>query len=52
MVLITGDSTRTQPELLLQDFKAHFLYKPFSRSELIDAVSRVLANQPSGEQST
>ena len=51
MILITGDSTRTQPERLLQ-VKAQFLYKPFSRSELIDTISRVLGQQPSGEQST
>ena len=51
MILITG-STRSQPERLLQDAKAQFLYKPFSRSELIDAISRVFAERPSGEQST
>jgi len=52
ILLITGDSSRTQPERLLQDFKAQFLYKPFSRSELIEAVSRILGEQPAGKQST
>ena len=51
MILITGDWTRTQSESKLQDFKAQFLYKPFSRSELIEAVSRVLSAQPGGKQS-
>ena len=42
MILITG-STRAQPELLLQGVKAQFLYKPFSRTELVDAIARVFA---------
>jgi CheY-like chemotaxis protein len=47
MILITG-STRAQPETSLQQGpKAQFLYKPFSRSQLIDAISRVFAEFPS-----
>jgi CheY-like chemotaxis protein/anti-sigma regulatory factor (Ser/Thr protein kinase) len=42
MILITG-STRAEPERLLHDAKAQFLYKPFSRSELLAAISRVFA---------
>lgn len=45
MILITGDSASKHPELLLQGVKAQFLYKPFSRSELINAISRVLADR-------
>src|SRR5262245_7832966 len=48
MILITG-STRAQPETSLQQGpKAQFLYKPFSRSQLIDAISRVFAELPGG----
>ncbi|MGH9425607.1 MAG: hybrid sensor histidine kinase/response regulator, partial [Terriglobia bacterium] len=51
MILITG-STRAQPETLLPNTKVKFLYKPFSRSELMDAISRTLAEPPRGDQST
>lgn len=49
--LANPGSTRAEPERLRQDAKAHFLYKPFSRSELIDAISRVFAEWPRAEQS-
>jgi len=51
MILITG-STWSQPESLLPDAKVQFLYKPFSRSELMDAISRVFGERPRGEQPT
>ena len=47
MILITG-STRAQPESLLPGANPLFLYKPFSRSELIDAISRAFDEQASG----
>ena len=37
------------PKVCCQGAKPQFLYKPFSRSELIDAISRAFAEQPSGE---
>jgi len=45
MILITG-AARSQPERLLQDAKAQLLYKPFSRSELMEVISRVIAERP------
>lgn len=51
MILITG-STRAQRETLLPNSKAQFLYKPFSRNELLDAISRALAGHPSEETPT
>ncbi len=49
MILITG-STRAQPHGLLPGANPRFLYKPFSRSELIDAISRAFNEQPGVEQ--
>jgi CheY-like chemotaxis protein len=51
MILITG-STSAQRETLLPKSKAQLLYKPFSRSELLDAISRAIAEQPTEEPST
>jgi len=48
MILITG-SSRAQPHGLLPGANPLFLYKPFSRSELIDTISRAL-EKPGGEQ--
>jgi len=42
MILITG-STWAQRETLLPKSNAQLLYKPFSRNELLDAISRVIA---------
>ena len=49
MILITG-STRAQPHSLLPGANPLFLYKPFSRSELLDAISRAFDEQASGPQ--
>src|SRR5262245_4911793 len=49
MILITG-SSRTQSENL-GEFNPQFLYKPFSRSELIDAITRILTQHPREEHS-
>jgi CheY-like chemotaxis protein len=51
MILITG-STWAQRETLLPKSKAQLLYKPFSRSELLDAISRAIAEPPTEEPST
>ena len=51
MILITG-STQAQRETLLPKSNAQLLYKPFSRNELLDAISRALAGHPSKEPST
>ena len=49
MILITG-STRAQPHGLLPGTNPRFLYKHFSRSELIDTISRTLDEQRGEEQ--
>jgi CheY-like chemotaxis protein len=47
MILITGSPRAQREGLLPPDAKGRFLFKPFSRTELIDAVSRTLAeNSP------
>jgi len=51
MILITG-STWAQRETLLPKSKAQLLYKPFSRSELLDAISRAITEPPPEEPST
>jgi len=51
MILITG-STWAQRETLLPKSKAQLLYKPFSRNELLEAISRAIAEQPLEERST
>ncbi len=43
MILITGDSASERSQRLLEGTKAHFLYKPFSRAQLLEAISRALA---------
>jgi len=50
VAIITG-STRGEPERLLQNAKALFLYKPFSRSELLNAISRIFSEQSDGGRS-
>lgn len=47
MILITGDSASGRTERLLQGVKARFLYKPFSRAQLLEAVSLALAGHKS-----
>jgi len=51
MILITG-STWAQRETLLPKSKAQLLYKPFSRNELLDAISHAIAEHPPEEPST
>jgi CheY-like chemotaxis protein len=46
-ILITGDPASERSELLLQGVKASLLYKPFSRAQLLETVSRVLAGKAS-----
>ena len=51
MILITG-STWAQRETLLPKSNAQLLYKPFSRNELLDAISRAIGEHPPEELST
>ena len=51
MILITG-STWAQRETLLPKSNVQLLYKPFSRNELLEAISRAIAEPPPEERST
>jgi CheY-like chemotaxis protein len=52
MILITGSPRAQREGLLPPDAKARFLFKPFSRTELIDALSRTLAENSPADQPT
>jgi DNA-binding NtrC family response regulator len=45
MVLVTGESINELSEKRMKGIKAQFLYKPFSRAELLGTLSRLLASQ-------
>jgi len=51
MILITG-STWAQRETLLPKSNVQLLYKPFSRNELLEAISRAIAGEPPEALST